>query len=104
MFLEQKSSISISWVSDGYLVLSQLRDDDVAVERLAGGVFEEVCLSGEGLPLEVRGVDGRVVQVGLGVEVEQLFVGVRGELLFAFADDVQLELDGVLLVELFVRC
>lgn len=87
-----------------YLVLSELRDDDVAEERLARGVFEELGLAGQRLPLEVRGVDGGVVEVGLRVEVEELLVGVRGELGLAPADHVQLELDGVLLVELFVRC
>jgi hypothetical protein len=63
MFLEQNSSISISCVSRDYLVLSELRDDDVAEERLAGGVFEELGLAGQRLPLEVRGVDGGVVEV-----------------------------------------
>jgi hypothetical protein len=52
----------------------------------------------------VRGIDGRVVEVGLGVEVQQLLVAVRSELGLAFADNVEPELDRVLLVELFVRC
>ena len=104
MFFEQKSSISISCVSSAHLVLSELRHDDVVEERLAGGVFEQLGLTGERLPLEVRGEDGRVVEVGFGVEVEQLFVAVRGELGLAPADHVEPELDRVLLGELFVRC